>query len=129
MKRMTADEYLSLGNRSKSKYKNITVVMDGYTFASKLEANYYAQLKLRQRSNDILFFRVHPRYLLQPSFEKDGKKYRKIEYVGDFEIHHTDGYIEVVDTKGTITAVFRMKEKMFHKKFPHKLTVVKQGDL
>jgi len=128
MERMTAKEYLSMGKRSKSKYKNKSVELDGHTFASRLEARYYAQLKLREKGNDILFFKVHPRYLLQPAFVKDGKKHQKIEYVADFEIHHTDGSIEVVDTKGTITAVFRLKEKLFHNRYPHKLTIVKEGD-
>ncbi|WP_306428755.1 DUF1064 domain-containing protein [Siminovitchia terrae] len=47
-----------------------------------------------------------------------------MEYIADFEIRNTDGSIEVVDVKGVKTDVFRMKEKMFLKRYPHKLSIV-----
>lgn len=128
---MTAKEYLMLGNQQnrRSKYNNRKVELDGHVFDSQLEADYYAQLKLRKKANDIMFFRLQPRYMLQEGFRKDGKKHQKIEYVADFEVHHNDGTIEVVDTKGYITDVFRIKEKMFHKIYPHKLTIIRRKDL
>lgn len=131
MQHITAKEYLAFSkkNNRKSKYNNRKVELDGYTFDSQLEADYYAQLKLRKRANDILFFRLQPKYLLQEAFIKDGVRHRKIEYIADFEVHHKDGSIEVVDTKGFITDVFRIKEKMFHKKYPHKLTIVTREDI
>ena len=122
--RMTARQYRKM-SRSRSKYGNKKVELDGMTFDSKAEARYYSELKIRQRADEILFFRVQPRYRLLDGFEKDGKKYRAIDYIADFEIHHKDGSIEVVDVKGHITDVFRIKEKMFNKKYPHKLTLVK----
>lgn len=129
MQRISAKEYLSLNKKKKgSKYNNRKVKLDGYTFDSQLEADYYAELKLREKANDILFFKIQPRYLLQEEFSKGGIKHRKIEYIADFEVHHNDGSIEVIDTKGVKTEVFRIKEKMFHKKYPHKLTVVTRGD-
>lgn len=124
MQRMTAKEFRSR-HRRRSKYSNHRVEIDGHTFDSKAEARYYQQLKLRKRAGDILFFELQPRYRLQHPFEKDGVKHRAIDYVADFEIHHKDGSIEVVDVKGTQTQVFKIKEKMFHKKYPHKLTLVK----
>lgn len=131
MKVITGKEYLELCNKKKrkTKYNNKKVILDGYTFDSILEAEYYAQLKLRQKANDILSFTLQPRYLLQESFVKDGVKHNKIEYVADFEIHHTDGSIEVVDTKGVKTDVFRIKEKMFHKRYPYRLTLVTKKDM
>lgn len=130
MERMTIEEYLALVNKkNETKYNNRKVELDGHVFDSQLEADYYAYLKLREKANDILFFIIQPRYLLQHAFEKDGKKYRRIEYVADFEVHHNDGSIEVVDTKGVKTAVFRIKEKMFHKKYPHKLTIITEKDI
>lgn len=126
MKRMTAKEYRNLKSRPKqNKYSNQKVKIDGHTFDSKAEARYYNQLKLRQRAGDIEFFCLQPKFQLMAGFEKDGKRHRAIHYIADFEIHHTDGSIEIVDVKGAITAVFRLKEKMFHNKFPHKLTLVK----
>lgn len=128
---ITGKEYLKLKNpiKKRSKYNNRKVELDGYVFDSQLEADYYIQLKLREKAEDILFFRIQPEYLLQPEFEKDGKKHREIRYVADFEIHHTDGTIEVVDVKGLKTEVFRIKEKMFHKIYPHKLTIVTKDDI
>lgn len=123
--RMTVEEYgKALKPKRKSKYGNTKVERDGNVFDSIAESKYYEQLKWLQEHNEILFFRLQPRYLLQEAFSKDGKTHRKIEYVADFEVHHKDGSIEVVDVKGMETDVFRMKEKMFHIKYPHKLSVV-----
>ncbi|WP_191992111.1 DUF1064 domain-containing protein [Peribacillus tepidiphilus] len=107
-----------------SKYGSKKVEVDGIVFDSKAEANYYKQLKWLQEHKQILFFRMQPRYLLQEAFKKNGKNFRKIEYVADFEIHHNDGSIEVIDVKGIETEAFKIKRKLFEKKFPHKLSLV-----
>lgn len=126
MQRMTAKQYRKLGkSRKQSKYGNRKVEIDGLTFDSKAEALYYSELKLREKAGEILFFRTQPRYRLLDGFEKDGKKHRPIDYVADFEVHHLDGSIEVIDVKGYKTDVFKIKEKMFNKKYPHKLTILK----
>lgn len=131
METITAKDFLSLGKQSKrnSKYNNQKINLDGYVFDSKLEADYYVELKLLKKAGEINFFRIQPQYLLQHAFEKDGKKYREITYIADFEIHHLDGSIEVVDTKGILTDVFRIKEKLFHKIYPHKLTIVTKNSV
>ena len=121
---ITAKQYRKRGRRSK--YGNRKIEVEGITFDSKAEARYYQELKLMKRAEEILFFRLQPRYRLQEGFEKDGVKHRPIDYVADFEIHHTDGSIEVVDVKGMQTQVFKIKQKMFNRKYPHKLTLVKQ---
>lgn len=122
---MTAKQYRNMKQPKQNKYHNKHAVVDGHSFDSRAEARYYNQLKLRKRAGDIQFFRLQPKYQLMAGFEKDGVKHRAIHYIADFEIHHKDGSIEVVDVKGTLTQVFRLKEKMFHKRFPHKLTLVK----
>ncbi|GEN30255.1 hypothetical protein HNQ35_000041 [Cerasibacillus quisquiliarum] len=124
MQRMTARQYRKMSKR-RSKYRNKKVQLDGHTFDSKAEARYYQELKLMERAGEILFFRLQPRYRLLDGFEKHGKKHRAIDYIADFEIHHKDGSIEVVDIKGYKTDVFRIKEKMFNKKYPHKLSILK----
>ncbi len=123
--RMTAKQYRKMGRRTRSKYNNKKIERDGHVFDSVAEYRYYSQLKLRERAKDILFFRIQPRFRLQDGFEKNGIKHRPIDYVADFEIHHNDGSIEIVDVKGTQTQVFKIKQKMFEKKYPHKLTLVK----
>jgi len=110
---------------AQTKYNSKKVEIDGIIFDSKIEAKYYEQLKwLQEHKQQILFFRIKPRYLLQEAFKKDGKTYRKIEYIADFEIHHLDGSIEVVDVKGMETEAFKIKRKLFEKKYPHKLSLL-----
>jgi hypothetical protein len=107
-----------------SKYGSKKIELDNYIFDSQLEARYYTQLKWLQDNKQILFYRMQPRYLLQEAFEKHGKKYRRIDYVADFEIHHLDGSIEVIDCKGFETTDFKIKKKLFEYKYPHKLSLV-----
>lgn len=131
MERISAKEYLDIANKrtrnkQKSKYNNKIVEVDGHKFHSQAEANYYLNLKLRKKANEIKSFRLQPKYLLQESFEKDGKKYRAIYYVADFEVTHNDGSIEVIDVKGVQTKVFRLKLRLFHKQYPYKITLVKE---
>jgi hypothetical protein len=109
---------------SASKYKSKKVEVDGHVFDSQIEARYYEQLKWLQEHNQILFFRLQPRYLLQEAFQKNGKTFRKIEYIADFEVHHLDGSIEVIDVKGMETEAFKIKRKLFEKKYPHRLSLV-----
>ena len=125
MKRMTAKQYRNMKKRRRSKYGNRRVEIDGHTFDSKAEARYYSQLKLRKRAKEIKSFELQPRFRLQEGFNKDGNRYSPIDYVADFKIYHNDGSVEIVDVKGHKTQVFRIKQKMFEKKFPHKLTLVK----
>lgn len=122
--RMTAKQYRQKGKCSRSKYRNKKVEVDGHVFDSKAEARFYNQLKLRDKAKDIMFFRLQPRYRLLDGFEKNGENHRPIDYIADFEIHHHDGSIEVVDVKGHVTAVAKIKFKMFNKKYPLKLTLV-----
>lgn len=126
MKRMPIAEYRRIKRpKRKTKYGNRKVEVDGHVFDSVAESKYYQQLKWLEANKQILFFRLQPRYRLQDGFEKDGKKHRPIDYIADFEIHYLDGAIEVVDVKGTLTDVFRLKQKMFEKKYPHTLKLVK----
>jgi len=110
---------------SGSKYKSRKAEVDGHTFDSKAEAKYYEQLKWLLEHKEIKSFRLQPRYTLLESFKKNGKTFRKTEYIADFEIHHIDGSIEVVDVKGFETPVFSIKRKLFEKLYPdHRLSIV-----
>lgn len=123
--RISVAEYKKIKRKRHPKYGNKKVEVDGHIFDSIAESKYYEQLKWLEKCKEILFFRFQPRYLLQEAFEKDGKTHRQIDYVADFEVHHKDGSIEVVDVKGVLTPVFRIKQKMFHKRYPYKLSLVK----
>lgn len=68
-----------------SKYKNKKTQVDMYIFDSAKEAQRYRELKLLERAKEISNLELQPRFLLQESFKKNGKTYRKIEYVADFK--------------------------------------------
>lgn len=100
----------------KSKYGNKKVKVDGFWFASQLEADYYADLKTQLRAGVILGFCRQPRFALTDN----------MEYVADFIVFNLDGKAEIIDTKGFETDVFKLKAKMFADKYPKlKLEVVK----
>lgn len=101
------------------KYGAKATEIDGFKFSSKKEANYYNLLKIKRQAGDIVGFDLQPQFLLQPSFQKDGKKYREIRYVADFRIIHNNGSEEIVDCKGFKTDVYMLKRKMFEYKYPN----------
>lgn len=107
-----------------TKYGAKKTVIDGIRFDSKAEGEYYLHLKKLKEEGAIVGFKLQPRFLLQEAFTKDGKLHRKIEYVADFEIIH-EGYIEIVDVKGMETADFKIKRKLFERKYDYPLTLMK----
>lgn len=109
---------------SAKKYGNKIVIVDGHKFDSKAEAKYYEQLKWLKQAKQIKSFKLHPKYLLQEAFKKNGRSFRKIEYIADFEIHNLDGTIEVVDVKGVETEAFKIKRKLFERKYPYTLSLL-----
>lgn len=100
-----------------SKYYNKKVVIDGIDFDSKAEGSRYKELKLLEKANKISHLKVQPRFLLQDSFRKNGKIYRKIEYVADFS-YIENGKKIIEDVKGKETEVFKIKHKLFEKMYP-----------
>lgn len=101
-----------------SKYGNHKTVLDGVTFDSRAEAAHYEFLRARLLNGEITELRIHPRYTLQDGFKNaDGKWERAILYEADFE-YFERGHCVVVDVKGVETAVFKLKRKLFLKRYP-----------
>lgn len=67
-----------------AKYRNKKVQIDMYLFDSIAESRRYKELALLERAGEIKDLQLQPRFLLQESFKKNGKTYRKIEYIADF---------------------------------------------
>ena len=108
-----------------NKYKNQKTQMDMYVFDSAREAQRYRELKLLEQAGEISNLELQPRFLLQDSFRKNGRTYRKIEYVADFKYIEKDKTI-VEDVKGLQTDVFKIKHKLFEKKYPElELKIIK----
>lgn len=100
-----------------NKYHARKVKLDGITFDSQAEADRYRELRLLADQGYIQRLRVHPTYLLQEPFQHNGKRIQAIHYEADFE--YWDGGVWVVeDVKGYETAVFKIKRKLFLRKYP-----------
>lgn len=109
-----------------TKYNAQKTVIDGITFDSKAESEYYLHLKEMKELGMVEDFSLQPKFLLQEGFRKDGKWIRPIHYIADFDIYYPDGIREVVDVKGQETADFKIKKKLFYKKYPYvTLTLMK----
>lgn len=101
------------------KYKNSKTVVNGITFDSKKEANYYTKLLALMAAGVVTRIKRQPVYLIQEGYRKNGKAVRKIEYVADFEVEYASGRTEIVDVKGMKTDVYRLKKKLFEYKYPN----------
>ena len=117
------------------RYYHKKTEVDGITFDSQTEAEYYEYLKYNK---DVVKFEMQEEFILQNKFllidgkridegHKDFKKLQKanpgctiqaIKYVADFVVHYSDGRVQVIDVKGQKTADFKLKEKMFNYMYP-----------
>jgi hypothetical protein len=104
-------------NLRQNKYKNKKVIINNIEFQSLAEGRRYKELALLQKANKIENLQLQPKFLLQESFKKNGKTFRKIEYIADF-MYEENGQVIVEDVKGKETEVFRLKQKLFEKKYP-----------
>lgn len=99
-----------------SKYRAKKTEIDGIKFDSKKEAKRYIALKELEKKGNIEKLTLQPRFLLQEGFRKNGKAYRKIEYVADF-MYEQDGKLIIEDVKGIKTDVYKLKQKLFEKRY------------
>ena len=132
--------------KSEGKIAHKKTTIDGITFDSKMESDYYVYLKEEKKAGRIKNFDLQPEFILQPKhfimngkvhaetddtykeMDKLRKKHNKenpdnkiqiiqaIKYISDFKVTYPDGRIEIVDTKGKETADF-------HKK-PYRMTIM-----
>ena len=98
-------------NKRKSKYGAIKTSIDGHTFDSKKEAEYYQELKLRLQSGDIKGFCLQPIFILAPG----------LKYKADFIVFNSNGTSDVIDVKGFKTKEYITKKKVFEDKFKLKI--------
>lgn len=102
-----------------NKYGNKKVIVDGIEFDSKLEAKRYIELKLLQRAKEIKDLHMQVTFELQPSYKKNNKVIRAINYVADFVYYDVKkGKTIVEDTKGYKTEIYKLKKKIFEYKYP-----------
>ena len=100
-----------------NKYRNKKTQVDMYVFDSIAESRRYKELALLEKAGEISELTLQPKFLLQESFKKNGKTYRKIEYIADF-MYKEKGKIVIEDVKGKETEVFKLKRKLFEYRYP-----------
>ena len=102
------------GKAKKSKYRSNKVSVDGHTFDSQKEADYYCDLKIRLQAKEIDGFCLQPIFMLAPG----------LKYKADFIVFHKDGSHEVIDVKGFKTKEYIAKKKVFEDKYNLKITEI-----
>ncbi len=94
-----------------SKYRNRITIVDGERFDSKREAQYWAELKLREKAGEIKqLSRQIPFELCCPTGPDESEVV--CQYIADFGYKDRDGTNHIVDVKGgKETAMFALKRK------------------
>jgi len=98
----------------KSKYRNTSIIIDGITFHSTKEGNYYTKLKLLKKAKQLKNFKRQVKYEIKVN------NIHIADYYLDFEVEYNDGSIEYIDIKGLdketkkwiTTGVFELKKKL-----------------
>lgn len=116
MEHWSIEDYKNFTNskKIKSKYRANKVSIDGHTFDSQKEADYYCELKIKLQANEINGFCLQPTFILAPG----------LKYKADFIIFNKDNSTEVIDVKGFKTKEYIAKKKVFEDKFNLKITEI-----
>lgn len=107
------------------------VHLDGYTFDSQKEANFY----VRFVKNSGLHYEIHPRYVLSPLTQVGSVKVSQIAYTPDFVVYNNKNISHVYDVKNSfgaygIDASVKLRFKLFllNEGIPVEAVVVRQHD-
>lgn len=116
MERWSVEDYKAYTDKGmkKTKYRANKTSVDGHTFDSKKEAEYYCDLKIRLQAGDIKGFCLQPIFMLAPG----------LKYKADFIIFNNDNTTEVIDVKGYKTKEYIAKKKVFEEKYNLKITEI-----
>lgn len=116
---MTAAEFQAKYGQKKgkktSKYRAIPTYVDNFRFDSKAEARRYGNLKVLQRSGDVLYF------LRQVPMHLEGG----VIYRVDFQIFWKDGRVTYEDVKGRDTAQSKQKRRQVEARYPVEILIVR----
>ncbi len=97
------------------KFHAVATTVDDIKFASKREARYFNELKLRKLAGEVIFF------LRQVPFHLPGGS----RHVIDFAEFRADGTVAFVEIKGFDTPSGKMKRKIVEALFPIKIEVIR----
>ena len=104
MEHWSVEDYKNFANNKvkKSKYRANKTSIDGHTFDSKKEADYYCELKLKLQAKEINGFCLQPTFMLAPG----------LKYKADFIVFYNDGTSEILMLK-----VLEQKNILLKRKF------------
>ena len=113
MEHWSVEDYKEFTNatKRKSKYRANKVAIDGHTFDSQKEADYYCELKLRLQAKEINGFCLQPIFILAPG----------LKYKADFIVFNKDNSTEVIDVKGFKKKEYIAKKKVLEDKYNLKI--------
>lgn len=127
--RMTAAEYREqFGGAKKNgrvqkdsntnKYNAKRVEINGVVFDSKKESRDAVKLQRLASTGVISNLQYQVKFVLQEGYKNNqGKSIRPICYVADF-VYERDNQKYVQDSKGVRTEVYKIKRKLFEKRYP-----------
>lgn len=106
---ITAKQIAGMGKQAltPSKFHNVKVQVDGFTFDSKREAQRWHELKLLEKAGQIHGLVPHP------AFDLHVNGVKVATYIADFA--YFTGVLaqrRIEDVKGVKTAVYQLKKKM-----------------
>lgn len=113
MEHWSVEDYKNFtnSNAKKSKYRANKVSVDGNTFDSQKEADYYCELKIKLQAKEINGFCLQPTFILAPG----------LKYKADFIVFGKNNETQVIDVKGFKTKEYIAKKKVFEDKFNLKI--------
>jgi len=98
----------------KHKFRAIPTELDGIKFASRKEARRYRELRLLEKSGELLFF------LRQVPFHLPAN----VKYVCDFLCFWKDDTVTIEDVKGIKTPLYVLKKKQVEAIYPIEITEI-----
>ena len=104
-----------------TKYRSRKTVINGITFASKLEAERYQQLRMMAKAGVIRDLVLQPEFQIFRGYvdSDTGVKIKSRYYVADFQYVDIKAHKVIVeDTKGIETDVFRLKWDYVRSEYP-----------
>lgn len=108
------------------KYGNKTVYADGHKFDSKGEYGHWLKLKAREERGQISDLKVHQVYELRAyPFCAQGNPIKVGKIIPDFD-YIENGKQVTADFKGMVTAVWRLRAKLFKANYGREIVVVRR---
>lgn len=107
-----------------SKFNNKKLKVGNMTFDSTKEYRRYQELVLLQRAKKIHNLQRQVKFVLVDGFSIGKKRFQPITYIADFTYEQNGAFI-VEDVKGVETDVFRIKAKLFRRRYGQEIKIVR----